>query len=153
MSLRVEDVMSRDVVTVDREYSVRYAARMMKYFSISSLVVVFEGKVEGILTERDVLTRVVTDGLDPEKVRVGEVMSRPVIVVSPTTPLEKAVGTMLKRRIKKLPVVDGPGEGSKLLGMLSLTDVARLHPKIVEAFRDMIYVEDEPEENGDFYIR
>lgn len=119
MSLCVQDVMVRDVVTVDSEYSVKYAARMMNYFGISSLMVLSKGDVVGIITERDVLTRVVAVGQDPEKVMVGEVMSKLVIVVSPTMPLDDAVKIMFQRRIKKLPVVSKKKANSRLIGMLS----------------------------------
>jgi CBS domain-containing protein len=83
--------MARDVITVDQDYSVKYAARMMNYFGISCLVAVSEGDIVGILTEKDVLTRVVAAGLNPEKVLVKDIFTKPVIVVGPNTPLEEAV--------------------------------------------------------------
>ena len=150
MSLRVEDCMTRRVVTVEPEYSVRYAARLMKLYGISSLVVVSEGRIVGIITERDIAYRVVARGLNPERVRVCEVMSHPVVVTHPSTPLEEAVEAMFRRGIKKLPVVIRGGEGSKLVGILSLTDVARLQPKLIEAMRELFpqtFIEDE-----EFYI-
>ena len=76
MSLCVQDVMVRDVVTVDSEYSVKYAARMMNYFGISSLMVLSKGDVVGIITERDVLTRVVAEEQEPERVRGCHVQAR-----------------------------------------------------------------------------
>ncbi len=136
MSLRVEDCMTRRVVTVEPGYSVRYAARLMKLYGISSLVVVSEGRIVGIVTERDIAYRVVARGLNPERVRVRDIMSHPVIVTYPSTPLEEAVEAMFRRGIKKLPVVNRSGEGSKLVGILSLTDVARLQPKLIEAMRE-----------------
>lgn len=154
MSLCVQDVMARDVVTVDSDYSVKYAARMMNYFSISSLVIISKGEIVGILTERDVLTRVVAIGLDPEKVIVREIMSKPVIVVSPTMSLEDAVKIMFKRRIKKLPVVMREEVGSKLVGMLSLTDVARLQPQMIETIKEMLPMAAQvDEETAGFYVR
>lgn len=64
-----------------------YAARIMGLYGISSLVVVSEGRIVGIITERDIAHRVVARGLDPERVRVCDVMSHPVIVTYPSTPL------------------------------------------------------------------
>ncbi len=153
MSLCVQDVMVRDVVTIDADYSVKYAARMMNYFGISSLIVLSKGEIVGILTERDVLTRVVAPGRDPEKVMAREVMSKPVIVVSPTMPLEDAVKIMFQRRIKKLPVVRKEKKGSRLVGMLSLTDVARLQPQMMETMRELLPTAAQASEEVGFYVR
>lgn len=154
MSLCVKDVMVRDVVTIDSDRSVKYAARVMNYFSIGSLVVMSESKIVGILTERDVMTRVVAKGKNSEKVMIGDVMSRPLIVVSPTTPLEDAVKVMFQRKIKKLPVVSKKKEGSSLIGMLSLTDVARLQPKMIETIKEMVPPgAPASDEHIDFYVR
>lgn len=129
--------MVRDVITIDSDHSVKYAARVMNYYSIGSLVVMSKEKIVGILTERDVLTRVVAIGKNSEKMMVADVMSRPLIVVSPTMPLEDAVKIMFQRKIKKLPVVRKDKESSMLVGMLSLTDVARLQPQMIETIKEM----------------
>jgi len=152
MDLRVEDVMVRKVVTVESEFNVKYAARMMSYLGISSLVVLSKGKVVGILTERDVVGRVVAKGLDPEKVFVNDVMSNPVVVVKPNIPLENAVKVMLMRSIKKLPVLGG-ANGEELVGMLSLTDVTKLHPTIYANMKALEQMGPFPvKEKVDFYI-
>jgi len=133
LSIVVQEVMARDVITVDHDYSVKYAARMMNYFGISCLVAVSEGEIVGILTEKDVLTRVVAAGLNPEKVLIKDVITKPVIVVGPNTPLEEAVKIMFKRHIKKLPVVDSIGQ-DRVIGILSLTDVANHQPEIMKEY-------------------
>ena len=127
---------------------------MMNYYGISSLVALSKDEVVGILTERDVTTRVVAKGRDPEKVMVREIMSKPVIVVSPTLSLEEAVKIMFQRRIKKLPVVIGDEDRSRLVGMLSLTDVARLQPKMIDMMRELLTMDSRAsEETVDFYVR
>lgn len=154
MQLIVEDLMVRDVVTINDEYSVKYASRMMSYFNISSLVVTSSDKVTGILTEKDIMTRIVAKGLDPEKVTVRDIMSKPVLVVNPTTLLEDAVETMIQKKIKKLPVMSDRGEDSELLGMLSITDVARIQPLIIDSLRSVVQIEPEvPEVDNSYYIR
>ena len=152
MSLVVEDVMAKEVVTVNSEYSVKYAAKMMSYFKISSLIVLNGPNIDGILTERDVLTRVVAKGLNPERTMVRDIMTRPVMVVSPTTPLLDAVKTMVDRHIKKLPVVHGDDDSPNLMGILSLTDVARLHPMLMDALKSMAEIPEESVEAG-YYVR
>lgn len=154
MSLCVKDVMVREVITIDSEQSAKNAARLMAKFGISGLVVLREEELIGILTERDILTRVVASGQNPENITVKEIMTEPIIVVNPMMPLDKAVRIMFQEKIKKLPVVTKVEENLRLVGILSLTDVARLHPKLLEDIRTLAQMNDptlEPE--VDFYIR
>ena len=154
MTLCVQDVMAQGVITVDSTQSAKNAARLMTKFNISGLVVLSKGNLVGILTERDILTRVVASGRQPESVTVKEVMTEPVIVVNPIMPLEDAVKIMLLEKIKKLPVVTKLEESLKLVGILSLTDVVRLHPKMMEDMRTMeeIYTMSLEQDAG-FYVR
>lgn len=154
MSLCVKDVMARQVITVDVEQSAKNAARMMTKFGISGLVVLSEGDLVGILTERDILTRVVASGNDPDDVKVREIMSEPVIVVNPAMPLDKAVMIMFKEKIKKLPVVAKVEDALRLVGILSLTDIARLHPKLLENIRMLGHMNEAAlEARAEFYVR
>ncbi|MDH5200040.1 MAG: CBS domain-containing protein [Candidatus Bathyarchaeota archaeon] len=146
--------MVREVITIDSEQSAKNAARLMAKFGISGLVVLREEELVGILTERDILTRVVASGQNPENISVKEIMTEPIIVVNPMMPLDKAVRIMFQEKIKKLPVVTKVEENLRLVGILSLTDIARLHPKLLEDIRTLAQMNDptlEPE--VDFYIR
>lgn len=138
MSLYVQDVMVEDVVTIEPDYTVKYAAKIMTYFNISSLVVHSKDEIVGILTERDMVKSIVAMGQDPDKVIVGDIMSKQVIVVSPMSLLEDAIDIMFKNRIKKLPVVIKEENRSRLIGMLSITDVARLQPQMIENRKELI---------------
>jgi len=154
ITLCVKDIMVQEVITVDSSQSAKNAARLMTKFGISGLVVLSEGDLIGIITERDIITRVVATGLDPEKIMVREVMTEPVIVVNPVMPLENAVKIMFQERIKKLPVVYKEDDSLKLVGMLSITDVARLQPKLLETLRIMGQMNDSDiEQVAGFYIR
>ncbi len=154
MSLCVKDVMARRVLLVEASSSAKNAARMMNKFGVSSLIVSSEGDVVGILTERDILTRVVASGQDPEQVEVSEIMSEPIIVVNPDTPIEQAVQIMLMERIKKLPVMEKDGEKIKLVGILSMTDIARMQPHLIENIKNLTQ-KDDPEMMAElgFYVR
>ena len=81
--LFVKDVMVTDVVTVEPNVNVRRAVRAMNDFEIGCLIVVEAGRVVGVLTERDVLKRVVDEGRNPDKTLVKEVMSKPPITINP----------------------------------------------------------------------
>jgi CBS domain-containing protein len=94
--LTVKDVMVTDVITVDVGISVRKAVERMNAQGIGCLVVLERGHYAGIVTERDVLTRVVAEARSAEKVLVGQVMSKPLTVVGPDANLEDAVQLMLE---------------------------------------------------------
>lgn len=154
MSIRVQDIMAREVVTIDSFQSAKNAARLMTKFGISALVVLTEGNLVGILTEKDILTRVVASGQDSDNVKVEEIMTEPVIVVNPEMPLEEAARIMLQEKVKKLPVVTKEEGGMRLVGMLSLTDIARLHPQLWEGIKKLAQTNtDIVETEAKFYIR
>ncbi|UCH56993.1 MAG: CBS domain-containing protein [Candidatus Bathyarchaeota archaeon] len=127
MGLHIEDVTIRKVVTIDSDASVKEATNKMNNHSTSSLVVLSENKVDGILTTRDIVSRVVAKGLDPNDIQVGEIASRPVVMMRPEAPLEEAIKIMLQRKIKKIPLVSEREDRVMLVGLLSLSDVIEYH--------------------------
>ncbi len=144
--------MVRDVVTLDAKQNAKNAARIMTKFGISGVIVQNKKDIVGILTERDILTRVVASGQNPEYIVVKDIMTEPVIVVSPLMPLDKAVSIMFQEKIKKLPVVAKDEDRVQLVGILSLTDIARLHPQLLEGIRALSQM-NELEAQTDFYVR
>ena len=130
MNIRVEDVLIRKVITVDMDTSVKDATELMDRFSISCLVVMSKNVIKGILTTRDVISRVISRGYDPSQMTVGEVMTHPLLAVRENTPLEEAVKIMFQNKIKKLPIVLGEGDDLVLVGLLSLTDIMENHTEI-----------------------
>ena len=133
MSLTVKDAMVNGVVTVEESLNIRNAAILMQRRSVSSLIVIHKGELRGIVTEKDLVTRVLSQRANPESMKVSEVMSQPVMVTTPGTPLEDAIRMMLTQCIKKLPVVDE----EKLVGMLSLTDIAMTYPAVYTTLRQL----------------
>jgi CBS domain-containing protein len=133
LSLKVEDVMVREVITLDENSTVREAAEIMNKFAIGSLIIVSKGKAVGIVTERDVLTRVVAEAKNAESTKVKEIMTTPLVVIEPNLDLEEAAKLMFQMKIKKLPVVDG----KKLVGLVSLTDIARFQPQMITLLKQL----------------
>ena len=133
MSLKVEDIMVKEVITIDSNATVKKAAEIMNEHEIGSLLVIEGHKAVGIITERDVLKRVVAKALNPRKTKVKDVMSKPLIVAEPDMELEDAVKLMFDMRIKKLPIVK---EG-KLVGLVSLTDIARFQPHMIKILKKL----------------
>ncbi|NVM24176.1 MAG: CBS domain-containing protein, partial [Desulfobacterales bacterium] len=122
MVLRIEDVVIRKVITIDSRSSITEATEVMHRYATSSLVVLSGKKIDGILSTRDVIARVVAKGLDPTTILVEDVMTSPVIMMRPDTPLGEAIKIMIQRKIKKLPLVTGEKNNARLVGLLSLTD-------------------------------
>ena len=131
MSFKVSDIMTRSVVTIEIGKSVREAVDMMNKKEIGCLVVTKEGGPVGIVTERDVLKKIVVEGRDPEKTRIEELMSRPLITGSPNMTLEEAAKLLVLRRIKKLPIL----EKGKLVGIITLFDIVRWEPLAINILK------------------
>jgi len=126
VTLKTADVMVKKVITVDEEESVKEAADIMNQFEIGSVITTRKGKPIGIITERDLLKRIVSEGRNAKKTRDKEIMSSPLVLVSTDTDLEEAACLMFEMKIKKLPVT----EQNRLVGLVSLTDIARAQPMI-----------------------
>ena len=140
VTLKVEDVMTSEVITIDENTSVKKAADIMNQHEIGCLIAVRKGKAIGIITERDLLKRVIVEDKNAKKTKVGEVMSRPLEVVAPGTDLEEALRLMFQKKIKKLPVV----YKNRLLGLVSLTDIARCQPAIIKLLKSFAVAQDTP---------
>ena len=129
--LKAEDVMAREVVTVDEDVSVKQAAEIMAQQGISSVIVTSGGKATGILTERDILRRIVVEDRNSKKTKLKDIMSSPLIIIEPSVDLEQASRLMFDKKIKNLPVI----ENNRLVGLVSLTDICRLQPEILKILR------------------
>jgi CBS domain-containing protein len=103
----------------------------MNLNDISCLIAARKGKAVGIITERDLLKRVIVEAKNAKKTKVSEVMSTPLEVVSPDMNLEDAVQVMFEKKIKKLPVF----EKKHIIGLVSLTDIARCQPAIMKILK------------------
>ncbi len=133
LSLRVEDIMVKEVITIDEKSTVKEAVEVMNKFEIGCLIAVRKGKAMGIITERDLLKRVIADTKDSTKTKVKDIMSSPLVIVEPSMELEEAVKLMFQMKIKKLPVVDA----KRLVGLISLTDIARFQPHVIKILKQL----------------
>jgi len=140
VTLNVEDVMTKEVITVDENVTVKKAADLMDKNEISCLIALRKGRAIGIITERDILKRIIVEDRNPEKTKVGKVMSSPLEVVTFGTDLEKALRLMFKKKIKKLAVINK----ENLLGLISLTDIARCQPTLITLLKSFAAAQDTP---------
>ena len=113
--------MTVDVVTLQTGASAYDAVKLMNKKGIGCLVIVDSVEILGILTERDLLERVLEKCRDPKETGVSEIMTRQVITGKPDMQLVEAARLMFENKVKKLPIV----RGKKLVGLITLTDIAR----------------------------
>ena len=114
-----------DVLQIDADASVFEAVQRMVEMNVGSLLVTEGGEIAGIVTERDYLRRVTLEGRTDRETPVREIMSSPLIVVTPETTIDECMALMTDRRIRHLPVVD---EG-KVVGLVSIGDLVKFKSK------------------------
>ena len=136
--IRVGDVMRKGVITLQQTATVSEAAKTLRSNNIGSVLVLHKGDPVGIITERDVVTKVVAIGKDPTKVQLKAVMSSPLKAIGPEVTIEECARIIRDEHIKRLPVVDKKG---KLIGILSETDIVRVSPALFDIIRERTEVE------------
>jgi CBS domain-containing protein len=141
----VKEIMRKDVKIVRPDDNVMEAAKIMNQYRIGSLVVVDgKGHIEGILTERDIMKGVNAESLNSADVKVSEIMTKKVIVISPDISLEEAADIMTQYKIKKLPVV----EGGQLVGIVTSSDLISYEKNLVEKISFLLGTAEQPTIEG-----
>ena len=130
----VRDVMTKNPRVVRRDTSVQEVVVTMNKFNISSVIVVQEERPVGIITHKDIISKIVQPRIPPDAVTAREVMSAPVVTISEDASIEEAAKLMAKKRIKKLPVV----RDDKLVGIITSRDLVREAPKLVELMESLL---------------
>jgi signal-transduction protein with cAMP-binding, CBS, and nucleotidyltransferase domain len=111
----------RTIVSVDLKAKAKDAARLMAEKHIGSLIANRDGLPFGIVTERDLMTKIVAQGADPAKVSVGEIMTAPLATIDASASLIDAARKMVEKQVKRLVVT----EHDKIIGIISQTDVVQ----------------------------
>lgn len=128
--MKVRDMMSQRVITVTPEENLAVAARLLSHYNIGALpVCTKEGRLRGIVTDRDIVLRCVATEDDPCGTRVSDVMTRRIVSVDADEPINVAAELMSDRQIRRLPVQSG----GRLVGMVSLGDLAKVPDFSTEA--------------------
>jgi CBS domain-containing protein len=112
------------LLTIDADVSVLEAARQMIDANVGSMLVTVDGEITGIVTERDYLRRVVLQEKGDRETTVREIMTTPLIVVTPDTSIDECMSIITERRIRHLPVAD---EGGDVIGLVSIGDVVKFN--------------------------
>jgi len=139
MPLLVKDLMSKKVNTIEENKTVFHAAKLMAKERRGYVVVVKRGKPVGILTDSDILEKVISKGKNPKKVKVKDVMSSPLITISPDEELVEASRIMRKNVIKRIPVV----KNGKLVGIITDNDIAKVSPEFINIVEERLRAKEE----------
>jgi CBS domain-containing protein len=132
----VREAMVTSPVTIEPSAQVFEAARLMRDKQIGSVIVVENGKVLGIATERDLIRRVMATNRDPKKVKISEVMTAPVISISPNEDVIEAAQLMSKKGVRRLVVVDK----EMLIGVITTNDLSKNMTRAVEELATSLYL-------------
>ncbi|OYT27147.1 MAG: hypothetical protein B6U97_02300 [Candidatus Altiarchaeales archaeon ex4484_96] len=130
----VKDVMIKDVVTVDAVDTVLHAAEVMADNDVGSVVVELNGEAAGILTESDIISKVVVRKKDPKITQVKSVMSSPLVTIHPLSTLEEAVEVFNETGFKRLAVTSG----DSLEGILSIEDLITEETRFIKVLERYI---------------
>lgn len=120
--MKVRDLMVKKVVTVEQDTSVYEAVKLLNKNRIGCLVVVYDDDIVGILTERDLLERVLEKCRNPKEIEISEIMTKTLVLGRPDMEVFEATRLMMKNKVKKLPII----KERRLVGIITVTDIARV---------------------------
>lgn len=123
--------MVQKVITVEVDASLKEAIALMNKHEIGCLVVCKDQLPVGIITERDMLKRVLATIPELPNIKVQEIMSMPLMAGRQDMEVEQAIGLMIEEKIKKLPII----HDEKLVGLVTLTDILRFQPRLIRAYK------------------
>ncbi|TMK21614.1 MAG: CBS domain-containing protein [Actinobacteria bacterium] len=116
--MKISEIMTQAAVTDSAEDTLTEACERMRHAQTSSVLIMDDDRLVGIITERDIV-KTVAQGLDPKETRVKDIMTTDIITIGPMTTLKEAANIMATKWIRHLPIV----EGSKVVGMISQRDL------------------------------
>ena len=120
--MKLNEIMTPDVVTIDPDASLQQAAQMMASLDIGLLPVMANDDLVGVITDRDITVRAAARGLDPKRTQVRYVMTEAAICSSDTQEIAQGAKQMMNHQIRRLPILDGD---QRLVGIVSLSDLVR----------------------------
>jgi len=123
--------MVHKVITVGADASLKEAITLMNKHEIGCLIVCKNQRPVGIITERDLLKRVLTNIPELPHIKVKQVMTTPLLTGKQDMEIEQAIGLMIEGKVKKLPIT----HGEKLVGLVTLTDILRFQPQLIRAYK------------------
>ena len=127
----IKEIMSKKIIAVDSNGTVMEACNKFRDHKVGSLLVTEADQLVGILTERDVIKRILCEGRDTNATMVKEIMSTDIKTIGPLEEIEDALEVFKKYNIKKLPVMSD----NAIVGIITITDIAYTRPGIKDFIR------------------
>lgn len=137
----VKDIMNKGIQRIDASATVKEAAKKMRDEEVGCLLVVEDSKLYGIITDDDIITKVVVEGKSPQTTRVDDIMVKEVIHITSEKSIEDAAELMTGKKIKKLPVVDD----HKLVGIVTATDMVAAEPRMMDQLAELFLLAKRPQ--------
>jgi CBS domain-containing protein len=142
MAHSVRDAMTENPRSIGASASVVQAAGLMREAHVGSLPIIDDEKLVGLITDRDITTRVVAETADPQTTSVGDVCSRDLVSIEPDEDLDEALQLMARHQVRRLPVV----ENGRLVGIVAQADVALALRKNEQKTGELVVAISEPSE-------
>lgn len=126
--ISVHDAMTTKPVIAHFDDTIKYCAKKMRDNDVGSIVIVDKNIPVGIISEKDIVEKVVAKGLDPNKLKAKTIMVKNLITISPDKDLYEAIELMAKEEIRKLPVV----QNKRFLGLITSKDILKIEPSLFD---------------------
>jgi len=120
MAQKIRDIMTSSPITLDADSTVNEAAKAMRQHNIGDVIVLSNGQVKGIVTDRDLAVRVLAEGRSPGNTKLAEICSGDLVAVSPETDVDRVIQLVREHGIRRVPVV----QNGKAVGVVSIGDLA-----------------------------
>ncbi len=130
----VKEIMTRNVATVDIKSSIQQLSQKMLAYGVGSVIITDDNQPVGIVTEKDIVRKIVSKNLKPEDISIKELMTTPLITIPSHEDVTDAMRKMVKMEIKRLPVV----ENNRLIGIVTDTDLIAASAEMGSIFSDLI---------------
>ncbi len=135
----VSEIMAKNIAVIDSEASIQKASQILRKRNIHGLVVVSGKSAAGMLTDKDIISKVVAENKSSRGVKVKDVMSPKLIVAKPTDTIAQATRVMFANDASRLPVIDDKGE---LVGIITVRDMLRIYPGITDILNEELGIKE-----------
>jgi signal-transduction protein with cAMP-binding, CBS, and nucleotidyltransferase domain len=136
---KVFDAMTTKPVSVSPDATITECAELMNKYKVGSLVAKKNNKIAGIITDTDIIRKVIAFGMDPKKIKIEDTMVKSVITITPEKDLYDALVKMNEANIRQLPVL----ENGQIVGLLTLKDILKIEPALFELIVDKLEIREE----------
>lgn len=136
---QVCDAMTKKPVVVSADSTVEESAKVMNKHRVGSVLVNEENKLVGIITDQDIVRKVIAKGLHPKEAVVKKHMSKNLVTIAPEKDIFEAINLMANENVKQLPVMDG----RKMIGIITQKDILKLEPELFDLLADKLEVKEE----------